>query len=165
MLQGNRDDGYKRNEDKAWRERVDERLASLTAGENVQDGRLDFLQEEIQKHRHLLYGNDDDREDHGFKGEVEELNRRTSELRSLIAPIVDKETTIQSRLKFWGPIIVAVISSMAFIIKEWGPDIAERWNHNIQELTAPRNLGKHVKHKKKRVEVEEEKPEQEPNEE
>lgn len=147
-----------RDEDKEWRGRINERLASLTAGETVQDGRIEDLEEE---YAHI--------------GEIEtqvlELDRKVNELRAVMLPdslghggVIrrlmnledkkeDQSRTMEARLKFWGPIVIAIISSSALIVREW-PDIAARWHANMEQLNAPDDRQpKKARHKIRRTVV------------
>lgn len=143
-------------------ERIEERLAALTAGQTVQDGRLDDVEEEYVRIGEI-------------EQEIRDMERKVNELRAVMLPdslghggVIrrltnleeereDKRETVKEWLKFWGPVLVAIITSTTLIIKEWGPAIAERWNHNMEELESPHE-GIKVKHKHKHVEVPAEDP-------
>lgn len=111
-----------------------------------------------------------------MQSQLMEIERKVNELRSIMLPDAlgnggliarmkrlerkdeQQERTVEARLKFWGPILIAVISTSGLVFREW-PDIRARWSHNIDELTAPREPVKKVlHHKKKHVEVQEEEP-------
>lgn len=143
-------------------ERIEERLAALTAGQTVQDSRLDDMEEEYVRIGEM-------------EQELRDIERKVNELRAVMLPdslghggVIrrlsnleedreQKRETVKEWLKFWGPILVATITSVTLIVKEWGPAITERWNHNMQELNAPKE-GVKVKHRHKHMEVPEEEP-------
>lgn len=132
-------------------ERIEERLAALTAGQTVQDGRLDDVEEEYVRIGEM-------------EQEIRDMERKVNELRAVMLPdslghggVIRrlsnleedreyKRETVKEWLKFWGPVLVATITSMMWIVKEWGPAISERWTHNMQELNAPREVKHHHKH-------------------
>lgn len=80
------EDDYKRESDRKWRERVDERLASLTTGEQVQNDRLDDDDEEIQAIRDILDGDPKVKDDNGVLGDLKALLRQVNAIGALIAP-------------------------------------------------------------------------------
>lgn len=80
------EDDYRRESDRKWRERVDERLASLTTGEQVQNDRLDDLDEEIQGLKSILEGDPHDKDDNGVLGDLKALLTKTNAIWALMSP-------------------------------------------------------------------------------
>lgn len=80
------DSNYKREEDRKWRERTEERVVGLTSSESVQNDRLDEIDEELQEIHAILDGKSDDKNDNGLKGELHDLSRSYNELRALMMP-------------------------------------------------------------------------------
>lgn len=80
-----KDSLYKRVDDNEWRDRVNDRLSSLTAGETVQNDRLDALHEKLEELHHLLEGMPDDRDDNGLKGDVKELLALVGRVNSVLS--------------------------------------------------------------------------------
>lgn len=159
-------------EDRRWKDHIEERLASLTAGETVQDGRIEDLEVQIEEQWQTLHGQAGHKEDGGIEGDVRDLGRGVNELRAVMMPdavgnggVISRlkrlenkeareEQSLESRLKFWSPILVAIITSMFLLIREW-PAITERWNHNLQELSETKKPVKRIRHKRVRKVVEE----------
>lgn len=75
------DEFYKREEDKKWRERTDERLVALTTDATVSNDRLDQIDDALDKLDKLIRGDpDEDREGiaeaiHMLQVEVRKFNR------------------------------------------------------------------------------------------
>jgi len=100
-----------------------------------------------------------------MQNEFQEMDRKVNELRAVMLPdalgnggIISRikrlerkedqeEKTLEFRLKFWVPILIAIISTSGLIFREW-PDIRDRWNHNIEELTAPKQPVKKIRHRR-----------------
>lgn len=159
-------------ENDQWKQRVDERLASLTAGESVQDGRLEELEEQLELQWQTLHGQTGHKEDTGMEGDLRDLGRAVNELRTVMMPdtlgnggIITRlkrlerkeereEHSLESRAKFWSPILVAIITSSFLLVREW-PGIIERWNHNVQEYAESKKPAKRVKHKRVKRVIEE----------
>ena len=155
------EDFYKRGSDKEWRQSIESRLVSLTSAQNTTDRQLDELEQ-------LLEGDPLERNDTGLKGDVKELGVKINEIYATVfrhsevirkledieERIASKEKSLEVRLKFWGPIIIAVISSSVLLIREW-PTIYARWNHNVTELEEANKKAVHnrPKHKKKHAPV------------
>jgi hypothetical protein len=130
-------DFYKRKEDKDWREQTDTRLNALTTSDNVQNDRLDEIDQRFEALDALLEGDPKDKNDSGIKGDVHDLSRRLNELRALMAPDnlgqggvlsrlkalekkEERETRqIEYRWKFWTALLVAGLSLAGLLVKEW----------------------------------------------
>ena len=156
------------SDDRIWRERIEERVASNTAGQIAQDGRLDYLQEEVEKFAEMERRFDD-------------LETKVNMLRSVMLPdalgnggvitrikALEKhegreERSQEYKWKFWIALMGLAATLLGVCIKEWGSEIAQRWNHNMEELTAPRTPIKKVRHKKIHKIVEEPATEPEPD--
>lgn len=78
------EDDYRRESDRKWRERVDDRLASLTTGEQVQNDRLDDLDEEIEAIKGILDGDPHDKDDSGVVGDLKSLTTRVNSIWALM---------------------------------------------------------------------------------
>ena len=164
-MYSNTDEPFRREEDRRWREQVDARLASLTSGENDQNDRLDELSEEFREVRHVLDGDPSHREDQGIKGELHDISVTLNSLRALMQPdslgnggIIARlkkleataerdERNLEYKWKFWTALSVAVFSIVGIFVKEW-PSISERWNNNMQQLTATKSTTKKARHKR-----------------
>lgn len=130
-------DLYKREEDRNWRERTDERLAALTSGETVQNDRLDETDEELHTIKEILEGKADDKNDNGIKGDIHDISITVNTLRALMAPdslgqggIIARlkslehkagleERNIDNRWKFYTAIAVAAISLLGLLLTQW----------------------------------------------
>lgn len=131
------DSNYKREEDRKWRERTDERMVGFTSSETVQNDRLDEIDDELATIREIFDGKQEDRDDNGLKGDVRELTRSYNELRALMAPdhlghggiinrlkAVEEKVGIRARQtdnfwKFWTAIGVALISLIGLLLTNW----------------------------------------------
>lgn len=129
-------------DDRNRRERIDERLNSLTTSETVQNDRLDEIEEEIQTIHHLLDGLPSNKDDNGIKGDISELFRSMNQLRAIMAPdslgsggLINrlralekdderKAKSIEYRWRYWTAVTVAIVSVAGFLIKDW-PDIKD----------------------------------------
>lgn len=149
--------------DEEWRSRVDDRLASLTSGETVQNDRLDEVDEEIEAIRVLLEGNPKDRGDNGVKGDVYDLSKIINELRAIMMPdnfghggvasrlrTLEKkagieQTRVEYHWKFLTAVAVAVITTFGLLVKEW-PDLKKMWaKESANPLDAMIEKAKHPK--------------------
>lgn len=81
----NEDDNYRREEDRKWRDHVNDRLSNLTASETVQNDRIDNLLAMIDEIGHLLEGVPDDKNDNGIKGDLKELQGTIALIRSVLS--------------------------------------------------------------------------------
>lgn len=93
------EDLYKREEDRMWRQRTDERLVALTSGETVQNDRLDEIDEEIHTVKEILEGRANDKNDNGIKGDIHDLSVTVNALRALMAPDSLGQGGVIARLK------------------------------------------------------------------
>jgi hypothetical protein len=171
---------YKRMEDQKWRELVDTRLASLTSSENGQDAHIEEIEERLEELFHILHGDANKKDDDGMQGDMRELSRGLNQLRAVMLPdslgnggVISRlkrlenkderdEKSFEARLGFWGKVIAVLIPSAVLIFREW-PNISARWNHNMEELNAPRTpLVKKTRRPKRHVQAQV--PVQEPDE-
>lgn len=89
---------WKRDDDKRWRERTDERLASLTNGEIVQNDRLDAIQEQLRDLDQVLRG-DPEKDTGGIVEHLHELQVGITSLRTIMAPDALGGGGVLNRLK------------------------------------------------------------------
>lgn len=89
---------WKRDEDKRWRERTDERLASLTSGETVQNDRLDAMEEQMRELDRVLRG-DPEKDSGGIVEHLHEVQTGLNALRALMAPDALGGGGVLNRLK------------------------------------------------------------------
>ncbi len=107
----------------------------------------------------------------GIEEELRDLTRKVNELRAIMVPdslghggihkrltrvedfIDGKQRSHSESLKFWGPIVIAVISSGALLVREWGPSIYGRWNHNVMELEKANKKAVHNRPIKKKAAI------------
>lgn len=80
------DTNFRREEDRKWRERTEERLVGLISSESVQNDRLDEIDEELRAFRFIIDGKPDDKHDNGIKGEIHDLAKEVNELTRLMRP-------------------------------------------------------------------------------
>lgn len=73
-----------KEDEQIWRDQVNDRLASLTASEVVQNDRLDSLHEIITDMKNLWEGVPDDKNDNGIKGDLRELSVSINRLNSAL---------------------------------------------------------------------------------
>lgn len=148
------DDAHnRREEDRIWRQRTDERIAALTTGETVQNDRLDEYEERLEDLEKLARGDPETRGDHGLSGDVDEVSKGLNELRAIMAPdhlgqggvnnrlraLEDEVRSLRkaqdNRWKFWTAIGVAFITSGTLLVREW-PAIRAAF-HPQSKITAP----------------------------
>lgn len=72
-------------DDPKWRDQVNDRLASHTASEVVQNDRLDASDEKLERVLTLLEGVAEDRNDNGLKGDIKELIIAVNRLNSVLS--------------------------------------------------------------------------------
>lgn len=89
---------WKREDDKRWRGRTDERLASLTSGETVQNDRLDGMEEQLRDLDLVLRGNPE-KDTGGIVEHLHEVQTGLNALRALMAPDALGGGGILNRLK------------------------------------------------------------------
>lgn len=124
-------ENYRRDEDKAWRERVEERLAALTSGETVQDDRLDELEKELTETERRIEG---DSGTDGFVQRLKLVEHNINKLLTILTPdsignpgLIQKVETLwrkkaesiaiaERRWGFWGIVVVAIIGSITSIV-------------------------------------------------
>lgn len=128
------DENLRREEDRKWRERQDDRVSALTTGETVQNDRLDDVEERLQDHDHLLEGDPTDKRDTGLKGDLQHLETRHNELRAILAPdalghggflnrlkaaedaLGIGEKKAENRWKFAGIVVSGTLAAVAAIV-------------------------------------------------
>lgn len=76
---------WNREDDKRWRERTDERLASLTSGETVQNDRIDEIEDRTENIDRILRG-DPDKDTSGLIEQIHELQTRMNRIYAIMAP-------------------------------------------------------------------------------
>lgn len=120
---------YRRDEDRKWRERTEERIVGLTASDGVQNDRLDEHDEKFDQIEELVEGKPEDKDDNGLKGDLHDTIRRLNKLEAMMAPdhlgeggIINRlkrleknagfeEKQYENRWKFW----IAVVGAIAVL--------------------------------------------------
>ncbi len=77
---------YKREEDRQWRDRTEERVVGLTSSEGVQNDRIADLEDDVETIKEMFEGKPSDKDDNGMKGDIHDLSVGLNELRRLMAP-------------------------------------------------------------------------------
>jgi len=123
------EDLYKREEDRQWRQRIDERLVALTTGEQVQNDRLDELEEELQTQDKILRGDPNE----GLLEQVDEIAGHIRRINAILWPdaiggsgLVNDVRQLskredrairesENRWKFWTAVVVAIVSLVGLL--------------------------------------------------
>lgn len=131
------DSAYRREEDRKWREKVDDRLVSLTSAQKTTDDELDKHEERIENAEILLEGDELKEDDEGVVGDVEVLMRKHNEIRAIWAPdnlgeggwenrlrAVENELGIKrktrlNRKAFAAAVGIALASTTGFVVSNW----------------------------------------------
>jgi hypothetical protein len=121
-------------DDKQWREQVNDRLASLTAGETVQNDKIDEINEEMDGMKEILDGKSSDRADMGIKGDIDEIKTRLRRIDGILWPdaagnaglvrLVNQQAKRDEREerrsdRWWKgltPVIVAIVSTIGLVL-------------------------------------------------
>ena len=156
------EDNYKRSDDRIWRERTDERLASLTGGENIQNDRLDEIEEGIAEIDRILRG-DPEKDTGGIVEHLHELQTGFNHLRALMAPdalggggvlnrlkALEKEEARKERReeyhwKFWLALVAFASATTVAVITNLGR-IETFWRHATRPTDAVDRMIDDAKH-------------------
>lgn len=159
-----KDDYYRREEDRRWREKVDHEQITLMTGHQVLDGRLDVVEEKLDGLDDVLRGNP--KEGIGsLIAQVDAMENQINTLRSVIfvdstgkkglqhdvAELLSEERKQEFKWKFWAPVIVAFISLIGSAIINWDrisayltphstPPGAHLRGHHVTVVVPPEDL-------------------------
>lgn len=149
---------YKRAEDQKWREGVNERLVSLTAGEVVQNDRLDDADEELSAVREILEGKAGDKNDNGMKGDLHEISVGLNTLRAIMAPdslgqggVIARlkalerkagleEKAVEGRWKFYAVLVGGLLSLVGLFLTNLDgieQSVKKLWSHTVGTTSLP----------------------------
>jgi len=127
---------FKREEDRKWRERVDDRLAALTAGETVQNDRLDDQAERLDEVDRTMRG-DTEKDTGGLIERIHDQETKMSRLEAMLGmdslgnPGIAKKVELlwkrelraerdsENRWKFWTAIAVAILSLSGLVLRDF----------------------------------------------
>lgn len=123
------EDFYRRQEDQRWREKIDERLASLTTDTMVSQDRLEEVEEKLEVLDRSVRG-DASKETGGIIERMHELEGKIARLWSVIfmdaagghgmyeewRKIQAHERRVEIHWKFYTAVVVAVISTVGLLL-------------------------------------------------
>ena len=123
------EDFYRREEDRKWRERVDERLVNLNAAQKTADGELDEIQEKLGQVDRIIRGDPEEKLEglfemlHHLQNEINKFNalfnpdiHGNGGLRNDINSLLDKRRRSETREGYIWKFVTALVVQFLILI-------------------------------------------------
>jgi hypothetical protein len=138
------EEGYRRADDKAWRESVETRLITLVSAQKTADDDIDELAAKVESCDELLHGDRRER-DSGIVGQLNAIESKVNSILAILHPdstgqsgllhehnlikrkVLGREKSTDNAWKFWTAVIVAALGIVGYVIKDNWKEISANW--------------------------------------
>lgn len=148
---------------------IESRIVSLTSSQKVTDDEMDELAGSMAGLDELLHG-DRSQRDSGIVGQLNSIETKVNSVLAILHPdntghggllyehgeikrkVLGKERSREEQWKFWGLVIVAMISTVGYLIKSW-PEISAYWETQANRKKQVDTMINRTKHPHRTVAV------------
>lgn len=152
------DEGFRRAEDKQWRESVETRLITLVSAQKTADDDIDELATQVEACEELLHGDRRER-DSGIVGQLNAIEAKVNSLLAILHPdstgqsglirehneikrkVLGRERTTENAWKFWTAVVVALVAFLGILVQQNWTNLTAYWKaESVKSVAAQRKI-------------------------